>query len=190
MEPFFGGLMGHAPRLAPDAFVAPGAVIVGRVEVGARSSIWYGCVLRADEEEVVIGEECNVQDLTVMHADPGFPAILEDRVSVGHRAIIHGATVREDALVGMGATLLNGSVIGSGSVVAAGAVVPPGMEVPPGVLVAGVPAKVVRGARDSDRAMISETRETYLWKSRTHAAVEPLTRDEVTKTPEDEIGSR
>ncbi|MGI8651073.1 MAG: gamma carbonic anhydrase family protein, partial [Rubrobacter sp.] len=117
--------MGQTPSLGPDVFVAQGAVVVGKVRIGARSSVWYGCVLRAEEEEIAIGEECNVQDLTMMHADPGFPAVLENRVSVGHRAIIHGAIVRHDALIGMGATLLNGAVIGSGSVVAAGAVVPP-----------------------------------------------------------------
>ncbi len=157
---------------------------MGKVRIGSRSSVWYGCVLRAEEEEVIIGEECNVQDLTMMHADPGFPAVLEDRVSVGHRAIIHGAIVRHDALIGMGATLLNGAVIGSGSVVAAGAVVPPGMEVPPGKLAAGVPARVVREVRDSDRAMISSTHGTYLWKSGVHAAAEKLTFEDVSSPKE------
>jgi carbonic anhydrase/acetyltransferase-like protein (isoleucine patch superfamily) len=109
-------------------------------------------VLRGDEE-IVIGEDTNVQDLSMMHADPGFPAVLEDRVTVGHRAIVHGATVEDDVLVGMGAILLNGARIGSGSVIAAGAVVTPGTEIPENSLVVGLPAKVVREVRDSDRQM-------------------------------------
>lgn len=181
IEPFFGKIDGHTPDIAADAFIAPMTTIVGRVRVGARSSVWYGCVLRADDEEVVIGAGCNVQDLSLMHADPGFPAILGDRVSVGHRAIIHGARVEDDALVGMGATLLNGAKVGSGSVVAAGAVVTPGTEIPPNSLAAGVPAKVVREARDSDKNMISHTHESYLRKSDTHAEVEVLSFEEVSR---------
>lgn len=180
-EPFFGKIGGHSPDIASDAYIAPMTTVVGRVRIGARSSVWYGCVLRADDEEVVVGAGCNVQDLSLMHSDPGFPAVLGDRVSVGHRAIVHGARVEDDALVGMGATLLNGVSIGSGSVVAAGAVVTPGTEVPPGSLVAGVPAKVVREARESDREMISHTHESYLRKSDLHAGVESLSFDEVSR---------
>jgi carbonic anhydrase/acetyltransferase-like protein (isoleucine patch superfamily) len=181
VEPFFGKVAGHTPDIAADAFIAPMTTVVGRVRVGPRSSVWYGCVLRADDEEVVIGEECNVQDLSLMHADPGFPAVLGDRVSVGHRAIVHGATVEDDALVGMGATILNGARVGSGSVVAAGAVVTPGTEIPPNSLAAGVPAKVVREARESDREMISHTHESYLRKSEAHGSVEAVSFDEVSR---------
>ncbi|ABG03223.1 carbonic anhydrase/acetyltransferase isoleucine patch superfamily-like protein [Rubrobacter xylanophilus DSM 9941] len=179
MEPFFGEVGGLRPRVAPDAFVAPGAVLVGGVRVGARSSVWYGSVLRADDEEVVVGEGCNIQDLCLMHADPGYPAVLEDGVSVGHRAIVHGATVREGSLVGMGAVLLNGVVLGPGSVVAAGAVVTPGTEIPSGSLVAGVPARVVRPAREADREMIRHTARSYLRKSGLHREARPLRREEV-----------
>jgi carbonic anhydrase/acetyltransferase-like protein (isoleucine patch superfamily) len=106
-EPFFGALDGHRPQIAESAFVAPATVVFGRLRIGARSSVRYGSVLRGDEQ-IVIGEDTNVQDLSMMHADPGFPAVLEDRVTVGHRAIVHGATVEDDVLVGMGAILLNG----------------------------------------------------------------------------------
>ncbi len=174
-EPFFPKIDGHIPSIAADAFIAPMTTIVGRVKVGAKSSVWYGCVLRADDEEVVIGEGCNVQDLSLMHADPGFPAVLGDRVSVGHRVVFHGATVEDDALVGMGATLLNGVKVGSGSVVAART------EIPPNSLAAGVRAKVVREARDSDREMISHTHESYLRKSEVHGSVEAASFEEVSR---------
>jgi carbonic anhydrase/acetyltransferase-like protein (isoleucine patch superfamily) len=131
-------------------------------------------VLRGDDEEIVIGEDTNVQDLSMMHADPGFPAVLEDRVTVGHRAIVHGATVEDDVLVGMGAILLNGARIGSGSVIAAGTVVTPGTEIPENSLVVGLPAKVVREVRDSDRQMIRHASESYVRKSEVHRGVEPL----------------
>lgn len=178
-EPFFGALDGHRPQVAESAFVAPAAVVVGRVRVGARSSVWYGSVLRGDDEEIVIGEDSNVQDLSMMHADPGFPAVLGDRVTVGHRAIVHGATVEDDVLIGMGAILLNGARIGSGSVVAAGAVVTPGTEVPEGSLVAGLPGRVIREARDSDREMIRNAFESYVRKSGVHREIEPLGVEEV-----------
>ncbi len=179
-EPFFGALDGHRPRIAADAFVAPAAVVVGRVGIGARSSVWYGSVLRGDDEEISVGEDTNIQDLSLLHADPGFPAVLGDRVTVGHRAIVHGATVESDALVGMGAVLLNGARIGSGSVVAAGAVVTPGTEVPENSLVAGLPAKVIREARDSDREMIRHACESYVKKSGIHRGAQPLSAEEVT----------
>jgi carbonic anhydrase/acetyltransferase-like protein (isoleucine patch superfamily) len=178
-EPFFGALDGHRPQLAGTAFVAPGAVVVGRVRIGARSSVWYGSVLRGDDEEIVVGEETNIQDISMMHADPGYPAVLGDRVTVGHRAIVHGARVEDDVLVGMGAVILNGARIGSGSVIAAGAVVTPGTEVPENSLVAGLPAKVVREARESDREMIRHAFESYVRKSEVHRGVEPLSPQDV-----------
>ena len=125
-------------------------------------------MLRGDDEEIVIGEDTNVQDLSMMHADPGFPAVLEDRVTVGHRAIVDGATVEDDVLVGMGAILLNGARIGSGSVIAAGTVVTPGTEIPENSLVVGLPAKVVREVRNSDRQMIRHASESYVRKSEVH----------------------
>jgi carbonic anhydrase/acetyltransferase-like protein (isoleucine patch superfamily) len=132
------------PRVHPSAFLAPGAYVVGAVEVGEGASVWFGAVVRGDLEKVVIGPGSNVQDGAVLHADPGFPCLLGPGVTVGHRAVVHGAVVEEGALIGMGAVVLNGARIGRGAVVGAGAVVPPGMEVPEGMLALGVPARVVR----------------------------------------------
>ncbi len=127
--------------VADSAFVAPGATVAGDVTVGERTSIWFGCVVRSERERVEIGAETNLQDLVVVHTDPGFPTLVGDRVTVGHRAVLHGCTVEDDALIGMGAVILNGARIGRGAVVAAGAVVTEGTEVPEMTVVAGVPAK-------------------------------------------------
>ena len=131
------------PQVDPSAFVASNAVLAGDVHLGARASVWFGCVLRSEVERITIGEETNVQDLSVVHTDPGSPVVLGDRVTVGHRVVLHGCTVEDDALIGMGAVVLNGAVVGRGAVVAAGAVVTQGMQVPEMALVAGVPAKVL-----------------------------------------------
>ena len=128
----------------PSAFIAPNATVLGNVTLGADASIWYGCVVRGDSEAIEIGEETNIQDLTVMHADPGSPCRIGRRVAVGHRAILHACVVEDLCLIGMGSIILNNARIGTGSVVAAGAVVPEGMIVPPGSVVMGVPARVVR----------------------------------------------
>ncbi len=127
-----------------SCFIAPNALLIGDIHIGAQSSVWYGCVLRADVAPIRIGERTNIQDGTVMHADPGFPTVVGNDVTVGHAAIIHGAVVEDGALIGIRATLLNGCRIGAGSVVGAGALVPEGMVVPPNSLVMGIPAKVVR----------------------------------------------
>lgn len=128
----------------PTAFIAPGAVVLGDVTLGSETSVWYNAVLRADLAPILIGEGSNIQDLTMVHVDEGVPTVVGSRVGVGHRAILHGCTVEDDCLIGMGAILLNGVRVGRGSVVGAGAVVPEGMEVPPGSLVLGVPGRVVR----------------------------------------------
>ena len=117
---------------------------MGDVTLGEESSVWYGAVLRGDMAPIVIGARSNIQDGTIVHVDEGFPCSIGERVGVGHRVILHGCTVEEDCLVGMGSVLLNGVRIGRGSVVAAGAVVPEGMQVPPGSLVMGVPGRIVR----------------------------------------------
>lgn len=142
--PLLGEVDGRRPAVHATAWVAPGAVVVGDVRLGAEASVWYGAVLRGDAERIDVGEHTNVQDGCVLHADPGFPCVLEADVSLGHRAVVHGALVRTGALVGIGATVLNGARVGRNALVAAGAVVLPGTEVPDGVLVAGVPGKVRR----------------------------------------------
>ncbi len=160
---------GSEPEVAPDAWVAPTAVLVGRVRLGSTSSVWYGAVLRADAEAITVGAGSNVQDGCVVHADPGFPATIGDGVVVGHGAVVHGCTVQDGCLIGMGSTVLNGAVIGAGSMVAAGAVVLEGSQVPPGSLVAGVPAKVRRQLTDDEAAAIALGAAHYVELARRHA---------------------
>ncbi|MFD0024241.1 gamma carbonic anhydrase family protein [Streptomyces sp. NPDC058382] len=135
---------GKEPDIDASAFTAPTSVVIGEVTMAAGSSVWYHAVLRADCGPIVIGAGSNIQDNCSVHVDPGFPVTVGERVSVGHNAVLHGCTIEDDVLVGMGATVLNGAHIGTGSLIAAQALVPQGMRVPPGSLVAGVPAKVKR----------------------------------------------
>lgn len=144
---------GFRPQLARGVFVAPGACIIGRVTIKEGSSVWFNTVLRADINEINIGKFTNIQDNAVVHVDPGFPTVVGDFVLVGHRAILHGCTVADGALIGMGAVLLDGARVGEGALVAAGAVVREGDEVPAGTLAAGTPARVIRKleAKEIDR---------------------------------------
>lgn len=132
--------------ISPDAgkalFVAPNATIIGKVTLGKDSSVWYGAVIRGDLEPIRIGEKSNVQDNAVLHCSHNRPMNIGNNVTIGHGAVVHGCTIEDNVLVGMGCTLLNGCVIGAGSIVAAGAVVPEGMIVPPGCMVMGVPARI------------------------------------------------
>ena len=168
LDPVILPAHGHEPDVEQAAFLAPGAVLIGQVTLGPGASVWYGCVLRADNSPITVGSEVNIQDGCILHSDPGFPASLGDRVSLGHGAIVHGATVEDDVLIGMRATVLNGAIIGKGSLVAAGAVVRPGTVVPPGSLVAGVPAVVRREVSEEDRAIIDRTPGRYLRHAETH----------------------
>ncbi|GAA5531650.1 gamma carbonic anhydrase family protein [Deinococcus aluminii] len=137
-------LDGVCPDLHPTAFVAPSADLTGQVTVGEDASVWFGVAARGDIEAITIGPRCNVQDGAVLHTDPGFPCVLEADVTVGHRAVVHGAHCASGSLVGMGAIMLNGSRLGAGAVLAAGALLREGQEVPDGMLAVGVPARVVR----------------------------------------------
>ena len=152
----------NRPTIHPTAFVHPASHVIGDVTLGARVCVWPTAVLRGDSDAITIGEDSNVQDGTVMHVDPGVPCTVGARVAIGHRAIVHGATVQSDCLIGMGAILLNRVVVGSGSIVGAGAVCREGMEIPPNSLVVGVPAKVIRETTAEDRARIAHTVEAYL----------------------------
>jgi len=154
----------------PTAFIAPGAVVLGDVTLGAHASVWYNAVLRGDMAAIVVGENSNLQDGTIVHVDAGLPARIGARVGVGHRAILHGCTVEDDCLIGMGSVLLNSVHIGTGSVVAAGAVVPEGARVPPGSLVVGVPARVTRPVDDALRERIRDTWEHYVAEAKRHRA--------------------
>jgi carbonic anhydrase/acetyltransferase-like protein (isoleucine patch superfamily) len=160
--PLIATVNGHAPRIHPDAFVATGAMLLGQVGLGPRSGVWYGCVLRADEERIEVGADSNIQDGSILHADAGEPTVIGERVTVGHGAVIHGAVVESDVLVGMRAVVLNGAHVGSGSMIAAGAVLRPGTQVPPGVLVAGVPAKVRRRLTRAEREVIDQSWRNYV----------------------------
>lgn len=160
----------HEPEVDEAAFIAPGAVVVGRVRIGQGSSIWYGCVLRGDDEEIVIGKECNVQDGSILHADPGEPTVLGDRVSLGHGAIVHGATVEDEVLIGMRAVVLNRVRVGTGSLVAAGAIVRPGTQIPPNSFVAGVPATVRPMNNEKFADMVTHTAEEYTRLAALHAS--------------------
>lgn len=170
-RPRIGDAAFGQPDIHSTAWIAPGAVVVGRVRIGADSSVWYGSVLRADTEDIVVSERCNIQDQCGLHSDPGEPAILHDRVSLGHKAMVHGAVVEEGALIGIGAIVLGGARVGAGSLVAAGALVPPGKSIPAGVLFAGVPGKVVRELTEADKAGFTETPEHYHERAKEHREV-------------------
>ncbi len=155
-------------RIDPSAFVAPGAVVLGDVTLAPRSSVWYGCVLRGDMDRIVVGEDTNVQDGTIVHVDAGRPALIGARVGIGHRAVVHGCEIEDDCLIGMGSVLLNGVRVGTGSVIAAGAVLAEGTSIAPGSLVMGVPGRVVRPVDDALRARIRGTWSHYVAQAERH----------------------
>ncbi|MET0820076.1 MAG: gamma carbonic anhydrase family protein [Aeromicrobium sp.] len=149
------------PQVADTAWIAPTAVLAGSVRIGEGASVWYGAVLRADNEPITIGARSNVQDNCVFHVDRGKPVVLGEGVSVGHGAVVHGATIGDHVLVGMSATVMNGAVIGDETLIAAGALVTEGMVVPPRSLVAGVPATVRRELSDDEVATLHRNAEIY-----------------------------
>ncbi|MBM2614700.1 gamma carbonic anhydrase family protein [Actinoplanes sp. LDG1-06] len=150
------------------AWVAPGAFVLGKVTLGENASVWYTAVLRADRDSITVGDSTNLQDGVVVHADPGHPVLLGERVSVGHRAVLHGCTVEDDVLIGMGAIVMNGARVGAGSIVGAGALVPEGFAVPPGSLVLGMPGKVRRPVTDAERSTIRANALEYVDLARYH----------------------
>jgi carbonic anhydrase/acetyltransferase-like protein (isoleucine patch superfamily) len=156
-----------APDLSEAAFVAANATVLGQVRIGAGASIWYGAVVRGDVEAIQIGAYTNVQDGAVLHADPGQPAVLEDYVTVGHKAVVHAAYVERGSLIGIGAVILDGVRVGAGSIVGAGAVV--SKDVPPRSLVVGVPAKVLRQLNDPEVAALIEHARKYEQLALVHA---------------------
>jgi len=156
------------PEVHPDAFIAPGATVVGRVSLAREASVWYGCVLRGDIEPITIGEQSNIQDHTVVHIDAGLPTRVGARVGVGHRCLLHGCVIEDETLIGMGAIILSGAVIETGSVVAAGALVTEGTRIPAGSLVMGVPARVVGEVDEELRGRIERTWRDYVELARHH----------------------
>ena len=160
----------RTPRIHPAAWIAPGAVVVGDVEIGADASVWFGAVVRGDVHAVRVGARTNLQDGSVVHVTAGrFAAEIGAEITVGHRAVVHGCTVRDGAMIGIGAIVLDGAEIGEEAWVAAGAVVSPGTKVPPRALLRGVPARVVRTlARDEVEAQRARTLG-YVATARRHA---------------------
>ena len=156
----------------PAAFIAPNAILVGEIRVGAESSVWYGAVLRGDMEPILVGRRSNVQDGTIVHVDVGMPVTIGDRVSIGHRAVIHGCTIEDGCLVGMGAVVLSGSRVGAGALVAAGALVREGTMVPPGVLIAGVPGRILRELTPEERARVAANSDSYVEYTKRYLAGE------------------
>ena len=158
-----------APTLGHGAWAAPSADLIGDVRLAARASVWFGAVIRADNTPILIGEESNVQDGAVGHSDPGAPLIIGARVTVGHQAILHGCTIGDQALVGMGARILNGAVIGANCLVGAGALVTEGKLFEPGMLIVGVPARVVRALSDQEIDALALSAAHYAHKAGQYA---------------------
>lgn len=156
------------PQIADSAWVAPGAYVVGKVHLGEESSVWYGAVLRGDTEPIRVGSRTNIQDGCVLHADPGYPAVVGEGCVVGHRAVVHGCEIGDNCLIGMSATILNGAKIGEGSIVAAGAVVPEGKEYPPRSLIVGVPAKRIREVTEEQTKDITRGAREYVERAASH----------------------
>lgn len=158
----------RVPDIDPSVFLAPNASVIGAVRIGARSSIWYGAVLRGDSEQISFGSDSNLQDLSVVHVDPGHPVVVGDRVTIGHGVVLHGARVEDDVLIGMGSILMNGVVIGRGSLVGAGSLLTSGTVVPPDSLVVGAPARVLRPVRPEEAELIAHGATNYLELAATH----------------------
>jgi len=161
---------GHAPTLAPDAFVVGNATVIGRVTLEAGTSVWFNAVLRADGDCISIGAGSNVQDGAVLHVDPGFPLTIGARVSVGHQAMLHGCTIGAGSLIGIRAVVLNGAVIGEQCLVGAGAIVTEGKRFPPRTLLLGAPAKVARELTDKDLALLDSAAGNYMRRAATYRA--------------------
>ena len=158
------------PELGRGAWSAPSADLIGDVRLGARASVWFGAVLRGDNTPLILGEETNFQDGAIGHSDPGFPLTIGARVTVGHQAILHGCTIADDCLIGMGARILNGAVIETECIVGAGALITEGKHFERGSLIIGAPARVVRQVTDEERRLLRESARHYADKAQRYAA--------------------
>ncbi|QDU79104.1 2,3,4,5-tetrahydropyridine-2,6-dicarboxylate N-acetyltransferase [Polystyrenella longa] len=150
------------PEIDPTAWIASNATVLGRVKLGRRSSVFYGAILRGDGESITVGDETNIQDLSVLHTDRGYPCEIGNRVTIGHRAIVHACHIEDEAMIGMGATLLTGCKIGKGALIAAGAVVREGTVVPPHTLWAGVPAREISSLTAEQQGRLSHAYQHYV----------------------------
>ena len=160
---------GKTPQLGEGVFVAPSADVIGNVVIGARSTIWYCAVLRADVESIRVGAETSIQDNTVVHVDSsGYSTVIGDRVTVGHSVVLHGCSIGDDALIGIGSIVLNGAEVGAGAMVGAGSLVTPGTKIPPGMLALGSPARVKRPLTDEEKRNMREGATRYVQLGREH----------------------
>ena len=153
------------PEIKETSFIAPNASLIGRVRIGEKSSVWFNTVLRGDMEIISIGDESNIQDLSMGHADPGFPLVVGNRVTIGHHCVVHGCRIEDDCLIGMGAIIMNGVKIGRGSIIGAGAVLLEGMEVPEFSMVVGSPANVRKTYDESILENIRDSAQIYVKRS-------------------------
>ncbi|MCB0128526.1 MAG: gamma carbonic anhydrase family protein, partial [Caldilineaceae bacterium] len=163
----------RSDQIHPTVFVAPHAVIVGDVTLAEQCSVWFHATLRGDVEPIRIGERTNIQEGAVLHVDPGYPVTVGAGVTIGHRAIVHGATVQDHVIIGMGATVLNGAVIGANSIVGANALVTEGKVFPPGSLILGSPAKAVRTLTDEEIERIRQGAATYVARAAAFNSARP-----------------
>lgn len=152
------------PQIHETAFIANDALVIGDVTIGERSSVWFKTIIRGDVAPTRIGKRVNIQDLSMLHQSPDMPLVLEDDVTVGHQVTLHAATIRHNALIGMGSIILDGAEIGENAFVGAGSLVPPGKKIPPDSLVMGRPAKVVRTLTEADYAEMERVRGSYVEK--------------------------
>jgi carbonic anhydrase/acetyltransferase-like protein (isoleucine patch superfamily) len=159
------------PEIDPTAWVADGAIVIGRVRLKARSSIWFGCILRGDQQWIEVGEETNVQDGSILHIESDTPCILGNRVTLGHRAIVHASTVADGALIGIGATVLSRCIIGEGALIAAGAVVLERTSVPPRTLWAGCPARQIKELTPQQQERLAATYQHYVNNAAAYRAI-------------------
>lgn len=160
---------GVGPQLGEGAWVAPSADLIGDVRLGKRCSVWFGAVIRADNTPIILGEETNFQDGAIGHSDPGAPLTLGARVTVGHQAILHGCTIEDETLIGMGARVLNGAVIGAQCILGAGALVTEGKVFEPRTLIVGAPARAVRGLNEEQVALLKLSSAHYAEKAARYA---------------------
>ena len=155
----------HQPQLAQEHFIAPGAMIIGNVHLKPASSVWFNVVIRGDGDQITVGERSNVQDNSVLHADPGKPLHIASDVTVGHGAMLHGCTIGEGSLIGIHAVVLNQAVIGKGCIIGSNSLIPEGKVIPDGSLVMGTPGKVIRMLSDEERAGLLRTAQGYVMRA-------------------------
>ena len=150
------------PNVDPDSWIAPNATLIGQVEVAKGASIWWNCTVRGDTDLLSVGENSNIQDNSVLHTDPGIPMVVGKNVTVGHRVILHGCTIGDNTLIGMGSTLLNGSVIGKNCLIGANTLIPEGKVIPDRSLVVGLPGRIVRELTDEEVAGLQTSADRYV----------------------------